>query len=357
MLSVPAYKLEDWSNRTTASSEFPRWIARLIWASCADLRRLDMPGGEHVHLAGFDGIVECDIGNDMTPAGISAWELSVRKDVCAKANEDFNGRNNNPGHLDKQDVAFVFATPRKWGDSRDWEDEKAGAGWREVRTIWSSHLERWFERVPWLAAEFLDSLGECPPGLESLGMVWASYEHVAGAGKLSADFVMGGRTDVANSFLRWLNASPFEVASRIRVAGSSHREVLHYLAASICNGSERDRSPWDARLFHVNTEEAARGLRGLNGSHVILVPGGPAMAYVLRAQERSGCRVVIMDTTPQNAVAQPAPGIESIRLSPVGEETWVRSLRKASFSSRDAISLCREHGCDYDRLRRAAFLY
>jgi hypothetical protein len=120
MLELDAYKLEAWSNSYAARAELPQWIARLIHASCGGLTKLDMPGGEHVHLAGFDGIVECSTGDDMVPDGISAWELSVDQKVRTKANDDFSKRDKDPGYLRKPDVTFVFATTQKFGRAADW---------------------------------------------------------------------------------------------------------------------------------------------------------------------------------------------------------------------------------------------
>ena len=356
MLTVTALKLEEWSESTAARAELPRWIARLIWASCDRLTTLEMPGGEHGQLAGFDGVVECDVGNDLVPAGVSAWELSVDSDIKGKADEDFEKRDSDSAPLNKPDVTFVFATPRRFAKSQEWAGSKAGRGWKGVKVIWSSHMERWFERVPWLATAFLADLGESPVGFESLGMVWSAYENAGAAKKLGAEFVIGDRLGVAASFINWLNGSSSDVDRTIRVTGGSHREVLHYLAACVRLRPESERTPWESRLFAVQTEDAARSLRKLNASHVILVPGGPAMPHVLRAQGRSGCRVVIMDTTEDTRV-QPAPGIKCIRLDSVPQGIWVRSLVGAGFSEEDAARLCQDCQCDYERLRRSAFIY
>jgi hypothetical protein len=356
MLTVPAYKLEEWSKTYAAKAELPRWIARLIWASCKSLKRLEMPGGEHVHLAGFDGIVECIDGDDLVPSGISAWELSADANVGTKANSDFNKRNGNPGHLDKSEVTFVFATSQKWSRADAWILEKKGSGWRNVQVVWSSHLERWFERVPWLAAAFLDSIGEAPPGLESFEMIWAGYHRVAAkVGELSPHFVLGGRVAASDSFLNWLYAAQRDPSPILRVAGASRREVLHFLVATIRNRSENERVRWEARLFAVHTQEAAQGLGRLNDSHVVIVPGGDAVANVLLAQTRTGCRVVILDDTPAAAV-QPNPGIQCIQIGSIPQDVWIRSLMAVGFTPEDANELCLATNCDYERLRRAAFI-
>ena len=75
-----------------AFAQLPRLISRLIWASCNDLSRLDMPGGEQVYLGGFDGVVQCDVGTDMVPPSTSVWELSVRRDLATKAKNDYEKR-------------------------------------------------------------------------------------------------------------------------------------------------------------------------------------------------------------------------------------------------------------------------
>ncbi|MCY2951049.1 MAG: hypothetical protein NTU53_03615 [Planctomycetota bacterium] len=100
MLHVTAIDLEQWADRITSSSDLPRLLAKLIWASASGLSKLDMPGGEFTRLCGFDGIVECRTGDDMVPKGISAWELSVEKRIATKAERDYVKRTNDPRELD-----------------------------------------------------------------------------------------------------------------------------------------------------------------------------------------------------------------------------------------------------------------
>lgn len=46
---------------------------------------------EGVDLGGFDGKVRAEAKSRWVPAGGSVWELSVRRDVGTKADEDLSG--------------------------------------------------------------------------------------------------------------------------------------------------------------------------------------------------------------------------------------------------------------------------
>src|SRR3954452_23208783 len=172
MFRVSTLDLEDWSKTYAARADLPLWISRLIWASCEGLRRLDMPGGELADLGGFDGLIDCDTGNDMVPSGQSGWELSVEKAVKGKADDDYEKRTQNPGQLQKDQMTFVFATPCRWARGDAWAASKTDGGGKAVEVRWCQHLAMWFDRVPWIAAAFLKSIGKGQEGIESAEMIW-----------------------------------------------------------------------------------------------------------------------------------------------------------------------------------------
>ena len=94
------------------------------------------PGGHHVYLGGFDGVVDCGHGNHIVPPGVSGWEFTTEKNVIGKANDDFEKRTRDSKGFDRNKTTFIFATPCRWPKGREWEREKkATKQWRDVRVV------------------------------------------------------------------------------------------------------------------------------------------------------------------------------------------------------------------------------
>ena len=81
-----------WSETLEARGELPRLVRRLV-AETAAADRIDFPAGTGVSNPGFDGIVDCERGNQFVPTGRSRWELSVaRSGSDQKARDDYTKR-------------------------------------------------------------------------------------------------------------------------------------------------------------------------------------------------------------------------------------------------------------------------
>lgn len=121
MNGVAAIDLELWAERNVSRSGFPRLLCCLISGTCRGVQRLEIPGGEHMFLAGLDGLVVCEHGNAFVSSGASAWELSTEVNVKGKADSDYRKRTDRTGTVDKPNTAFLFATPRRWTGAAKWK--------------------------------------------------------------------------------------------------------------------------------------------------------------------------------------------------------------------------------------------
>ena len=123
--------LSDFANRQDAPSEFPRLIRRLALAT-ASLTELAVPAGTGVARPGWDGRLTALAATPWTPAGASVWELSCRKDVTTKANEDYEKRTDVTPASDRASTVFVFATPRVWSGKEAWiAARRAEGAWKD----------------------------------------------------------------------------------------------------------------------------------------------------------------------------------------------------------------------------------
>ena len=112
MIPFDLSEISSWANRPDANHQLPELIRRLILATVPELSRLDMPSGSAVWLSGWDGLLTAETGNAWVPKGSSAWELSCRGDIGAKANEDYRKRTDPPQGVPDATATFVFVTPR-----------------------------------------------------------------------------------------------------------------------------------------------------------------------------------------------------------------------------------------------------
>jgi len=203
---LDASHLDRWADDPEAKELLPRLVRQLVYGLTDDLQRVDFPAGSSVPLGGWDGIVETLQGNDLVPVDISGWEVSTRKDIKRKADEDYKNRCEKPEGLDLADTTFVFVTPRRWGGKRKWERERRKEEkWRDVRALDAEDLVSWLERTLPVAAWFAAQLGLPIDSVQALGDYWSSFKD-ATEPALSAELLLAGREDQGKALSQWLGS-------------------------------------------------------------------------------------------------------------------------------------------------------
>lgn len=356
MLTVTSDELRDWSDRYSAKAQFPHLIRRLIWATCSEIRRLDFPGDGEIYFSGFDGILDCGQGNHLVPNEESAWELSTEKDVTSKANDDYNKRTENPGHLDRSKTTFIFATPRRWPKAKDWEAEKNDRKeWQGVRALAAGQIATWMDEVPWIAMSFARlCLGKDIIGLRTMEMIWEVYTNVP-ARRLDPAFVIGGRDRIRDQLLNWiLSEVSTENEKIIRVSGSSEREIFDFVAAGARMLGDLEYTKFASRVFAVDDVPSAQCLRGVTAEHTILV-SGDVIPHVIKLSERTNCKVVIVHPS-RNTKPTPVPSLHAIELGPIERNETIRNVIEFGYAPEEAARICEEHSFQYEPIRRNIFL-
>ncbi len=166
-MSITAEHLTSWAAKPEARTLLPDLVRRLILASGAKLRRLDLPGGSAVDRPGVDGLVEADPGNPWVPEGRSVWELSCERAPRPKARGDLAKRSRATNPEERASTTFVFVTPRRWGGKAKWKEGAQAEGWEEVRAYDADDLVQWLDATPGVALWFAEKLGILGPGVES----------------------------------------------------------------------------------------------------------------------------------------------------------------------------------------------
>lgn len=73
--------LARWAGSREAPGDLPRLIRRLILETGRGVVQLGFPGGEGVATGSWDGTARATEATAFIPAGLSLWELSVKKTV------------------------------------------------------------------------------------------------------------------------------------------------------------------------------------------------------------------------------------------------------------------------------------
>ena len=128
---------------------------------------IEMPSGSSVTHGDWDGSLEVECGNAWVPTGISAWEFSCRKDIAAKANEEYEKRTTDPKGVEFSTSTFVFVTPRRWDGKGKWARERREDGkWANVRAWDANSLVAWLRQAPKASRWFAGVLDQRFPALE-----------------------------------------------------------------------------------------------------------------------------------------------------------------------------------------------
>jgi hypothetical protein len=295
----------------------PELITRLIRAATGSAAKIEFRSDESVQFAGWDGTCDVEIGTEHVPSGCSGWEIGTqRTKIAEKADSDYEKRSDDPLGLDMRASTFVFVTPRRWGQKRQWAAAKRGEGkWRDVRAYDADDLVHWIELYPavghWLAV----ALGKRPIGARQLDEAWEEWS-LSTQLPLSTDLILGGRDEEASKVLRWLR----DDASVLSVQAEAPDEAIGFLYAAIDQLPEPHRTANLARCLVAADTEAARKL-GDSLSPLIIVledaePGLPQRLasrghHVFVAHGPSGGtdRSLILPRPPRDAIEHALMGM------------------------------------------------
>ena len=248
--------LVRWSQSLSARGELPRLMRRLV-AETTEADRIDFPAGTGVSNPGFDGIVECDRGNQFVPTGLSGWELSVAKsDPNRKARDDYTNRAAEASMEAASETAYVALICANW-KARQFEEEKSKEGhFRFVRALNVDDLEAWLECAPsttiWLREQMVYPVTGCK-SLSSWWQQWLKSTKIP----LESEIVLAGRSDQADT-LR--DRCSQQGGGFVTIGGSVHRdEILAFVSAALCTG-EPERVGAD--VLYVDDHDAAQRLLG-----------------------------------------------------------------------------------------------
>lgn len=250
-------------------TELPRLVRRLILETTPGLVELDGPADEGVYSGGWDTVARAASTTPWVPAGLSLWEMAVRKDGAnAKADDDYEKRRQTPDGSPTTSATYVQLIANTWDGRSDWARQRSAEGrWQEVRGYGVDKLQAWLEAAPvtyaWLAAQ----LGFHPYGYRSHDQWWDAWASQTDP-CLTPSVVLSGRSEEAKSLGEHLRGAPRVTT----VSGASVDEICAFVLAALAEHSDLlEGRRLLARTALVDRAESWRELLG-QSSPLVLVP-------------------------------------------------------------------------------------
>lgn len=179
-LNVQANDLVNWFTTTIqARTKLSVLLRTLVHSTGHDLEKVDFPGNDDAERPGWDGFIEAASGTPWIPAGTSGWEFGVSADINDKANGDFAKSVKATKKVERDNVTFVFVTPRRWPGKAAWiAAMKAKKLWKDVRAYDASDLEQWMEQSLASQTWFANQTARPSSGVRTLDRCWTDWANV-----------------------------------------------------------------------------------------------------------------------------------------------------------------------------------
>ena len=264
---VNTLAIRRWADRLDARSTLPLVLRQLVQATVEMITELDFPALESVQRSGFDGVVNCPVGNAWVPDGRSVWELSVKNGPKSKADEDFEKRTKETPHAERECTTYVSVTARHWEKKKEWAKEQAEKGhWKDVRAYDADDLEQWLESAPPVAVWFSRLIGSRPSGVDDIEARWDALAGCVSRRLLPSVFV-SGRDENVEQLREWLSGEPMPLAIQTR----SPVEAIYFVCAAIAGMDEKERVATESRCIIVESMDAWHVLRDAGSPAVLVV--------------------------------------------------------------------------------------
>jgi len=338
---VDATDLESWASRRDSHDYLPLLIRRLIRATVNKINSISFPAGESIVYTGWDGRLESNEETEYIPKGVSLWELSARKDIKPKADQDYKKRKETPLALSPSEVTYIFVTPRVWSNKEKWvEEKKKEKFWRDVRAYDARDLEEWLEQAPSVGAWLAKNIGKYPQqNVYSLEEWWNEWRLVTQP-PLPPELVLAGRDEQIEEVKKWLNSDP----SLLVVQASTKDEALAFLSAVILTLPEEEREHFLSKIVVISDKEAFRHVTTTCKSSLLLIPEFEEIEIALSQYNYH----VFIPLSPDNTVTR-----DKIILSRLDRDKFVSALKeKIEIREEEAEKLSRDTARSLTVLRR-----
>lgn len=229
-LGVKANQIEEWvTHNIPARTRLSVFLRTLVHSTGLHLTKVDFPGNDDAERPGWDGFVEASEGTPWVPAGRSGWEFGTNENIKKKANYDFDKSVKAVDNKEREEITFVFVTPRRWSGEgkKKWvEGAKAKGLWKNVRVYDASDLEQWLEQSLPAQAWFAGETRIPAQNVRSLDKCWSDWANVA-TPPLSPSLFNSAIEATKRTMLSRLSKNP---EGPVLIAADSTEEALAFLS-------------------------------------------------------------------------------------------------------------------------------
>ena len=270
---VQRHHVRSWADQGDARYGLVELVQRLVEETANGPVVVEFAIDEGVDLGGFDGKVRAEAESRWVPDGGSVWELSVRRDVGTKANDDYANRVAAPAGWSMSETVYFAVSLRAWQDRDAWAEARtAERRWSRVRALGLDDIMSWLSVAPstefWLA----ERLGLRPDEFQPAARWWEQHQDGTG-GLFSGVVVLSGRGDEAEDLQRRIADGGGPVIVEAAAVG----EALEFIAAvgEASEGSAAGR-PLIDRMVFVTGPNAWRRLLAEKEPRLVLVATDPS---------------------------------------------------------------------------------
>lgn len=317
-LRITRQDLLQWVDSGTGH-DFPGLVRRLVAETAEGLERVHFPAGVGASVGDWDGVVEAAVGDAYVPAGLSAWELSTKKQSNPKAEEDYGKRFAGPEGTATADVTYVEVICRPWVKASSFAStHSAEDRWREVRAYNVDDIETWLEGAPATTIWLAEKLGRPVAGIRALDGWWEDWLASTRL-PLRSNIVLAGRDDQAT-----LLTERVRTGGMTTIGGDVRLEDIHaFVAAALADSSSSSEVVSRPAVILSESSDAGR-LLTRPGELVAVVPS-PAFLHDLQV-------------APGHHVVVPVLGSDraDIVLPPVSSRLVTEALETEGVAYRDA---------------------
>jgi len=151
-------------------------------------------------------VTNVEVASRWVPAGVAGWEISTREDQRRKAQEDYDLRTTNPGHLNPGETTLVVVNARRWGSKDDWIKDLSANGktiaWKDVKVLDGVGLYDWLNAAPAVHVWFSIAIGKRPAEALDLGEWWLAWANSTSP-PLSHEILVSDREEQVAAIRTW----------------------------------------------------------------------------------------------------------------------------------------------------------
>ena len=265
-LKITSTHIDAWADKIQTRSLLPVLLRRLVNTTGDKIIASNFPAYDKSQTPGWDGRVESGNATPWIPAGLSCWEFGCDKKPKTKADGDFKSRIKSIPITERQNISFVFVTPRNWPKKEVWlEDVRSKNEWLDVFAFDAGDIEQWLETSVssqvWLAEE----LGLPTIGCQSLISYWLEWSQTTQPA-LSPQLFNSAISDYKEKIIKWYEAKsskPF-----ILTAGSKDEAKAFF--SCITNQIKELQPLYDQAIF-ASTPEIVKKLSDVSRDIIPIV--------------------------------------------------------------------------------------